>query len=318
MNTVSQEQIIGIEVSRDWLDIHWLPDGHRHRLPNTAEGHMQLIDMGSQLETIRCFEAAGGQKWQLWAALDVAGIEARQLPPAQIKTFAKSRGTRAKMDRIDAELIARFMAFRSGAGRTLPSQKLRFLRVLRRQRGQLVETRKRLLVQIKARQKQGSVNYLKKWTLLSTSFSTPGLPSWKAKIERLIATDGALAETPGHTLRSRDWTCSQNHADRSDTRTRSDFWGTGSGTHRSCPNCPRQWRTSWKARNRRRATSLAECDAQAALVASHHNPALKPFADRLRAAGKPHKFIVTAVARKLVTIVNALCKSRQYWVSAAL
>lgn len=52
---------------------------------------------------------------------------------------------------------------------------------------------------------------------------------------------------------------------------------------------------------------------QAALVASHHNPILKTFADRLRAAGKPHKVVVTAVARKLVTIANALCKSRLKW-----
>lgn len=52
---------------------------------------------------------------------------------------------------------------------------------------------------------------------------------------------------------------------------------------------------------------------QAALVAAHHNPVLKAFADRLRAVGKPHKVIITAVARKLVTIANALCKSRQKW-----
>ena len=52
---------------------------------------------------------------------------------------------------------------------------------------------------------------------------------------------------------------------------------------------------------------------QAALVAAHHNQSLKSFADRLRKAGKPHKVIITAVARKLVTIANALCKSRQKW-----
>lgn len=52
---------------------------------------------------------------------------------------------------------------------------------------------------------------------------------------------------------------------------------------------------------------------QAALVASHHNPVLKAFADRLRAAGIPHKLVITAVARKLVTIANALCKSRRKW-----
>jgi transposase len=56
---------------------------------------------------------------------------------------------------------------------------------------------------------------------------------------------------------------------------------------------------------------------QAALVAAHHNPSLKSFADRLRKAGKPHKAIITAVARKLVTIANALCKSRQKWVATA-
>ena len=52
---------------------------------------------------------------------------------------------------------------------------------------------------------------------------------------------------------------------------------------------------------------------QAALVASYHNPVLKVFADRLRDAGKPHKVIITAVARKRVTPVNALCKSQQMW-----
>jgi transposase len=55
---------------------------------------------------------------------------------------------------------------------------------------------------------------------------------------------------------------------------------------------------------------------QAALVAAHHNPSLKSFADRLRKAGKPHKVVITAVARKLVIVANALCKSRQKWTAA--
>jgi transposase len=52
---------------------------------------------------------------------------------------------------------------------------------------------------------------------------------------------------------------------------------------------------------------------QAALVAAHHNPKLRHFAERLRQAGKPHKVIIIAVARKLVTLANALCKKRQKW-----
>lgn len=50
-------------------------------------------------------------------------------------------------------------------------------------------------------------------------------------------------------------------------------------------------------------------------VAAHHNPGLKSSADRLRKAGKPHKVITTAVARKLVTVANAPCKNRQKWAS---
>lgn len=52
---------------------------------------------------------------------------------------------------------------------------------------------------------------------------------------------------------------------------------------------------------------------QAALVASYHNPVLKAFADRLRDTGKPHKLVITAVARKLITIANAMCKSQRKW-----
>jgi transposase len=50
---------------------------------------------------------------------------------------------------------------------------------------------------------------------------------------------------------------------------------------------------------------------QAALVAAHHKPTMRTFAACLRKAGKPQKVIITAVARKLVTLANALCKSRQ-------
>jgi transposase len=52
---------------------------------------------------------------------------------------------------------------------------------------------------------------------------------------------------------------------------------------------------------------------QTALVAAYHNPSLKSCADRLRKASKTYKVIITSVTRKLVTIANAVCKSRQKW-----
>ena len=90
----------------------------------------------------------------LRATLVEAGIDAGQLPPAQIKAFALSRGTRAKTDRIDAELISRFMLFRREARRGLPGENLRILRALTTRRAQIVDMHKRLSAQIAARRTQ--------------------------------------------------------------------------------------------------------------------------------------------------------------------
>ncbi len=77
-----------------------------------------------------------------------------KLPPPQIKAFARSHGIRAKTDRIDAKLIASFIAFRPEAGRALPTEKLQIPRTLTTRRAQLVGMRKRLVLKISARTRQ--------------------------------------------------------------------------------------------------------------------------------------------------------------------
>ena len=153
---IAATTVVGIAVSRDWLDGLCLPGEQRFRLANSAEGHAPLIAAVRAMPgPVKIgFEATGGQEWVLWATLVAEGIDAGQLPPAQIKAFALSRGTRAKTDRIDAELIARFMLFRPEAGRRLPSENLCILRALTTRRAQIVDMRKRLLAQIAARRKQ--------------------------------------------------------------------------------------------------------------------------------------------------------------------
>ncbi|KAF7277670.1 hypothetical protein GWI33_000884 [Rhynchophorus ferrugineus] len=153
---IAAKVLVGIDVSRDWLDGFLLPRGQRFRLPNSAEGHAHLIEILQNEPSAPKvgFEATGGQEWALWKALVRAGVNAVQLPPAQIKAFARSHGTRAKTDRIDAKLIAGFMAFRPEAGRTLPTEKLQILRTLTTRRAQLVGMRKRLVLQISSRRRQ--------------------------------------------------------------------------------------------------------------------------------------------------------------------
>ena len=54
----------------------------------------------------------------------------------------------------------------------------------------------------------------------------------------------------------------------------------------------------------------------AALVAARWNPVLRPFYPRLRASGKPAKVALVAVARKLLTILNAMMRDQRPWQSA--
>ena len=53
-----------------------------------------------------------------------------------------------------------------------------------------------------------------------------------------------------------------------------------------------------------------------AMVACRHNPTLKTFFDRLVAAGKPKMVAIIAVARKLLTILNAILRDQKPWQTA--
>lgn len=239
--------------------------------------------------------------------------------PAQVKAFTQSRGTRAKTDRIDAELIARFFAFRPEAGRSLPTEKLRLLRALTTKRAQLVEMRKRLLAQIRAHQKLGTaVMFADVDTELKQRLDSL-IKELEDRIARAIASDERLSETAG-VLRS-----IPGIGPVASTMLIAEMPEIGTITGEQAAaltGLAPIAHDSGTLRGKRAIAggrrALRHVMFQAALVAAHHNPSLKSFANRLRKAGKPHKVIITAVARKLITMANALCKNRRNWSHAAV
>ena len=314
MEKVTHGRIIGIDVSRDWLDIHCLPDGQRHRIPNTDNGHVAVSDLAHDQRAVVCFEATGGQEWRLWSYLQDAGVEARQVPPAQVKAFARSLGTRAKTDRIDAELIARFLVFRPEAGRTLPAEHLRLLRALTTRRAQVVEMRKRLLAQIRAHRKSATAELFEDIDVELKERLDVAITELESRISELLGRYRHLADT-ARILRS---VPGIGPVASSTLIAELPELGALTGEEAAAlTGLAPVAQDSGTLRGKRAIAggrrALRHVMFQAALVASHHNPTLKAFADRLRKAGKPHKVIVTAVARKLVIIANALCKSRREW-----
>jgi len=314
MDNLSHGRVIGIDVSRDWLDLHCLPDGLQCRMPNGPEGHAAVSDLARNRDAVVCFESTGGQEWQLWETLEAEGVIARQVPPAQVKAFARSRGTRAKTDRIDAELIARFFAFRPDAGRRLPTEKLRSLRALTSKRAQIVEMRKRLLAQIRAHQKLGTAEMFDSVDSDLKARLDCLIKELEDKIGATLSGDVLLAETAG-VLRS-----IPGIGPVASTMLIAEMPELGTITGEQAAalvGLAPVAQDSGTLRGKRTIAggrrALRHVMFQAALVAAHHNPSMKAFADRLRKAGKPHKVIITAVARKLVNLANALCKSRQKW-----
>jgi hypothetical protein len=73
METVTQVAIIGIDVSRAWLDIHILPSNCRKRLPNTDEGHERLNEMARCERALVCFVATGGPRVEVMGCIGCRG-----------------------------------------------------------------------------------------------------------------------------------------------------------------------------------------------------------------------------------------------------
>jgi len=101
----------GIDVSKDRLDITVLPDEQCSSVSNDAAGWAELIEQlrGSSITAIGV-EASGGYERGVVRALLAAGMSVRQINPFKLRQFAKASGLLAKNDRLDARMIASFVA----------------------------------------------------------------------------------------------------------------------------------------------------------------------------------------------------------------
>lgn len=242
------------------------------------------------------------------------------------RACAGCRGMRAKTDRIDAELIAPSMAFRPAAGPSLPREKMRFFRVLPSKRGQLAETRKRLLAQrlatlpcntLSANGSRRLANWgrpicLRPWMpsckacrMARSQSLRPGSSKPWLSYGELAAMASNLRSVPGiGPVASTMLSAEMPEPGQFSGEQAAALVGLAPRAHDS------------GVMHGKRAIGggcrpLRHVMFQAALVARHHKPVLKVFADRLRDAGKTHKVLSTAVARTLVTIVNAFGTTRQ-------
>jgi transposase len=102
---------VGVDVSKDWLDVAVHETGKVWRCRQTPDDHAKLAAFLARHEVrLVLMEASGRYGHALCRALHLAGVRLRVDNPARVRNFARSTGTVAKTDRIDAVLLARMAA----------------------------------------------------------------------------------------------------------------------------------------------------------------------------------------------------------------
>ena len=100
---------VGIDVSKDRLDVHLRPSGEAFAVARDGKGLEILVERLAALDvSLIVLEATGGFETTVAAALAAAGLPLAVVNPRQIRNFAKALGKLAKTDAIDAEVIALF------------------------------------------------------------------------------------------------------------------------------------------------------------------------------------------------------------------
>lgn len=310
---MSESLYVGIDVSKQHLDLAFVPTGDPHQFPNTDGGIAELVALLRRTPpALIVLEATGGYETDAATALALAGLPVAVVNPRQARDFAKAIGRLAKTDVLDAAVLALFAARVRPEPRPLPDATHRALLDLVTRRRQLVEmlTTERLRLphaqgRIK-RDVQAHIHWLEKRVKDSNTDLQQALrdsPVWRTTDELLRSVPGIgpttaavlIAELPELGRLTRQQVAAlvgvaPLNADSGQHRGRRIIWG-GRASVRS-------------------ALSMAT------LVATRRNPLIRAFYQRLQAAGKPRKVALVAAMRKLLTILNAMLKAQQPWTPA--
>ncbi|MFH0792613.1 MAG: transposase [bacterium] len=310
MTETSNLTVLGIDVSRQWIDAHLLPAGQSWHIPSdpaALEQWAAQLPAGIELAVM---EATGGLETRLAAILDQSGIAVAIVNPRQVRSFAGAVGQRAKTDPIDAHLLALFAQRVYPAARPLP------------------ESDRLVLAELLTRQRQLMQAYVAECNRQHTAQAKPVVKSiakhiaWLQNqlddIDRLIAE--LVRQSPLWRANEQLMTSVTGVGSTSARRILGRLPELGQLTRRQIASLvglapfARQ-SGKWKGKS---FICGGRADARAALYmaalsASQHNPVLAPFYQHLIAQGKPPKLALTACMRKLLVILNAIIRDQKPW-----
>jgi transposase len=305
--------VVGIDVSKDRLDVHVLPSEEAWAVARDAEGLAELCRRLHGLSGVVALEATGGYENIVAASLSSAGLPLVVVNPAQVRAFAKALGQRAKSDPIDARVIARFAEATKPVVRPLPDRATQMLAALLARRRQIVEMmasesqRLRRTDLVRVRKSIERLLAILKRELADIDHdiddTVRGSPVWREK-ENLLASVPGIGRIIARTM----------VADLPELGT---LGRKQIGALAGLVPYVRQ-SGQWKGQahiggGRPTVRTALFLGAQ---VAKRHNPVLKAFYQRHLAAGKSKMVATIAVAHKLLLILNAILRDKTPWQTA--
>lgn len=305
---------VGIDVSKDRLDVHVRPGGEAFVVSRDGKGLEELVGrLAALAPRLIAVEATGGFETIVAAAVGGAGLPLAVVNPAQVRHFAQAIGKRAKTDPVDAAVIAHFAESVKPEPRAIPDEAQSLLAELVTRRRQLIEMlvaerqRQRLVTNRRVRKSldRHIAALEKELRAIDQDIDTlmRGSPAWCEK-------EDLLASVPGvGRITARTMLAELPELGTLDRRRIASLAGLAPYTRQS---------GRWKGKSMIAAGRAPVRAAlfMAALVASQKNQVLKSFYQRLLLAGKPKMVALIALARKLLTILNAILRDRRQWQNA--
>ncbi len=307
----SKESYVGIDVSKDKLDVAYQGIAKAQQYPNNPAGIKKLVKSLRQAEGVNriVVEAtAGFEREAVHQMLDI-GLPVAVLNPTRVRRFAQAQGLHAKTDTIDAHVLADF-------GQVMKPDIWQRKNEFEEQISLRI-TRRRQLIQMQTEEKNRlttahphNIAYIKKhlvWLKGEIESLEQELkrliqsnPCYQAKVDLLQSVPGVgpvtaltlIAEMP-----------ELGQANRKQIAALAGV----APYNRDSGNRKRR-RHTFGGRSTVRCTLF-----MAALSATRHNPRIKEFYERLLANGKEKKVALTACMRKLLVILNAIARDQKPW-----
>jgi transposase len=302
---------VGIDISKNRLDVALNPGDQTFFCPNTPDGMQKLVRRLQELKPqIILLEATGGYEFLVVAALREALLPACFINPRLVRSFARSASIAAKTDRLDAKVLALFACRMRPQPRPLPDEKQQELKHLMTRRRQLLD-----MIQVennrlehahfpRIRQSlQKNIEFLK-GQLAALDRETDDFihqnPLWVEQSQLLTTVPGV---GPGTALSLAAYLPELGRLDR---RQISSLAGLAPFNRDSG-----QWRGQRHIEGGR--SRLRQALYMATLAATRYNPVIQACYQRLLVQGKAKKVALVACMRKLLTILNAMVRNKQTW-----